>query len=373
VKFGLMFFSALHGAESRGRYDLLLEAARFADTHGFSCVWTPERHFHPFGGLFPNPAVTSAALAAITHQIEIRAGSLILPLHDTLRAAEDWAMVDNLSGGRAGISFGSGWNVDDFILYPERYLDRHRQMYDNIAIFQQLWRGEEVTRLNSFGKEVKVAIFPRPVRKEIPIWVTSSGNAETFVAAGSIGANVLTHLIGQDFDSLAIKIRRYRESRACSGFDPARGTVTLMLHTFLGEDGDVVTAKVRSPFREYLRSAISLEQMAAFGGGAVSGGHKIDPHTIPDSTLEELLDVTFERYSHSAALMGTPGDCRRLVWDLEEIGVDEIACLIDFLDDPDAILESLKHLDQLRASFSRAEQGNLSEDLVSTFMEDVDG
>src|SRR3954454_4606598 len=97
---GLMFFFK-GGEHARGdKYKLLLDASRFADEHEFCCVWTPERHFHKFGGLFPNPAVTGAALAMIIHHLQIRAGSLISPLHDALRIVEEWAVVDNLSGGR---------------------------------------------------------------------------------------------------------------------------------------------------------------------------------------------------------------------------------------------------------------------------------
>ena len=54
---------------------LLVEGAKFADEHGLTAVWTPERHFHPFGGLFPNPAVSAAALAMITKHVQLRAGS----------------------------------------------------------------------------------------------------------------------------------------------------------------------------------------------------------------------------------------------------------------------------------------------------------
>jgi alkanesulfonate monooxygenase SsuD/methylene tetrahydromethanopterin reductase-like flavin-dependent oxidoreductase (luciferase family) len=125
-----------------------------------------------------------------------------------------------------------------------------------------------------------------------------------------------------------------------------------MLHTYLGDDLESVKAKVRYPFREYLRSAINLEETAAKSGGVISGGHQIDPHHIPDSVREELLDITFERYFRTAALMGTPSNCRELIWELESIGVDEIACLIDFLDDDRAILESLEYVNQLRESFS---------------------
>ena len=103
---------------SSDRYRLLLEGAKFADTHGFAAVWTPERHFHEFGGLYPNPALTSAAVAVVTEHVEIRAGSVVLPLHNPIGVAEDWAVVDNLSNGRVGLSFASGWHANDFALAP---------------------------------------------------------------------------------------------------------------------------------------------------------------------------------------------------------------------------------------------------------------
>lgn len=353
MNFGIMFFSTADlNSDNGSKYQLLIEVARFADRNGFCCIWTPERHFHQFGGLFANPAVTTAALATVTSNIQLRAGSLISPLHHTLRLAEEWSMVDNLSGGRVGISFGSGWNVDDFVFFPERYTTRHAVMYEQIELLKELWAGQPTTQLNSFGKEVSVRIYPKPLQKELPVWITSSGNIETFIRAGTIGANILTHLIGQDIETLAIKIQSYRKSLADSGFDPHQGKVSLMLHTYLGSDSESVKAQVRVPFREYLRSAISLEEKAALGGGVISGGHKIDPQEIPSGVMEDLLDLTFERYFDHASLMGTPSKCKQLVQELEDIGVDELACLIDFLPDRDAILEGLSYLDELRSTFS---------------------
>src|SRR5689334_12257536 len=140
MEFGIMFFSSAGGDAAAGKYDLLLEAARFADRHGFSSVSTPERHFHEFGGLFPNPSLVGSALAMVTGRIQIRAGSLISPLHHTLRIAEEWSVVDNLSKGRAAVSFGSGWNVDDFLFFPERYTSRQAVMYEQIETVRRLWR-----------------------------------------------------------------------------------------------------------------------------------------------------------------------------------------------------------------------------------------
>jgi natural product biosynthesis luciferase-like monooxygenase protein len=371
VDFGIMFFSSADQQSDRGKYQLLIEAAKFADQNGFCCIWTPERHFHQFGGLFPNPALIKAALAVTTQNIQLRAGSLISPLHDTLRLAEEWSVVDNLSDGRVAISFGSGWNVDDFIFFPERYATRHAVMYEQIETFKKLWTGEPVTRLNSFGKEISVRVYPTPIQKEIPVWITSSGNTETFISAGKIGANILTHLIGQNIETLASKIQSYRQSRAENGFDPQQGRVSLMLHTYLGSDLDKVREQVRPHFREYLRSAISLEEKAALGGGVISGGHRIDPHDIPADVMEDLLDLTFERYFRHASLMGTPSDCKQLVRELIEIGVDEVACLIDFLPDRETILAGLSYLGELRSAFSSETIDRSIAEAINDFVEEL--
>ncbi|HET8842386.1 MAG TPA: MupA/Atu3671 family FMN-dependent luciferase-like monooxygenase [Ktedonobacteraceae bacterium] len=352
MKFGIMFFPSQAHDVRTNKYHLVIEAAKFADTHGFCSVWTPERHFDEFGGIFPNPSIMSSALAMITQNVQIRAGSLVSPLHDVVRMAEDWAVVDNLSQGRVAISFGSGWNVNDFIFYPERYNDRRAIMFQQIDEIQRLWQGHSCLRKNSFGKEVEIYVYPRPVQDTLPVWITSSGNPATFIQAGSIGANLLTHMIGQDVKALARNIHAYRSSLWENGFEAERGTVSLMLHTLLGKDAHVVKAKVEGPFKEYLRTAVLLENKAAEGGGAISGGHQISSQQMSDDMLQELLDITFERYYTSAALLGTVESCGGLIQQLEEIGVDEIACLIDFGPREEDVLEHLPYLQDLKEAFS---------------------
>jgi len=349
MKFGVMFFSSDCNVEAP--HSLLLEVARFADCHGFTCIWTPERHFNPFGGLFPNPSVLSAAIAMITDRLQLRAGSLISPLHDAIRITEEWALVDQLSAGRAAISFGSGWNVNDFVFFPERYATRRKIMYDQIDTIRALWRGESMRRKNTFGKDVEISLYPKPVQKELPIWVTSSGNADTFRAAGYRDANILTHLITQDIYALKDKISLYRRARVAKGFDPLKGIVSLMLHTFLGEAVEAVKEVVYRPFRDYLRSAINLEQLAAQGGGVISGGLHHRGEALPSDKVEELLDLTFARYFEHAALMGTVASTTTFLHKLEVIGVDEIACLVDFGVAKEDVLASLEHLVALKARF----------------------
>ena len=218
LSLGVMFFNGTDSGDGDGddRYRLVLETARFADRSGFSSIWVPERHYTRFGGLYPNPAVLHAALARETRQIRLMAGSVVLPLHHPLSAAEDWALVDNLSQGRVGVSIASGWNPDDFAVHPERYDDRHDRVFEQIPLLQRLWRGERIDATSGSGRPIRVRTYPTPVQPELPLWVTAAGNPRTFTRAGEIGANLLTHLLDQDAEELAGKIALYREAETAS-------------------------------------------------------------------------------------------------------------------------------------------------------------
>ncbi|OJW06127.1 MAG: monooxygenase [Planctomycetales bacterium 71-10] len=342
MRFSLMFFSG--DAAGDAPYRLMLEAARAADRLGFCAVWTPERHFTRFGGLFPNPAVTAAALAMITERVQLRAGSLVAPLHDVVRIAEDWAVVDQLSGGRVAISFGSGWNANDFVLFPDRYDRRHVVMYEQIEQLRRLWQDGAVTRINGTGRTIEIRTLPRPVQPQLPLWITSSGNIDTFRSAGRLGAYVLTHMIQQDRAGLAEKIDAYRRAWAVAGHDPDAGVVSLMLHTYLTTDAGRARETVRPWMREYLRSAVDLELQAAAAGGVISGGLEAPAQEIDPAVLEELLDVTFDRYFETASLLGTVETASAFVEQVARLGIDEIACLVDFGVERPLVLESLEHV-----------------------------
>jgi natural product biosynthesis luciferase-like monooxygenase protein len=346
------FASAEHG--SGDKYRLLLEGAKFADSHGFAAVWTPERHFHAFGGLYPNPAVASAALAAVTERISLRAGSVVLALHHPARIAEEWALVDNLSHGRVGVSFASGWQPNDFVLRPEGYANARERMFDGIERVRRLWRGEAVDFPGPDGGLVPTRTLPRPVQAELPVWVTAAGSPETYRRAGEIGANVLTHLLGQSLEELADRIELYRKARAQSGLDPDGGRVTLMLHTFVGDELEAVRETVREPMLAYLRSSVGLIKSFAASWTAfkkrADGGTSadVDIARLSREELDGLLEYSFERYFETSALFGTPERCEEMIERVRAIGVDEVACLIDFGVDTDTALEHLHHLDRVR-------------------------
>ncbi|MGW6533303.1 bifunctional LLM class flavin-dependent oxidoreductase/SDR family oxidoreductase [Streptomyces venezuelae] len=346
MKFSLMFFAsdenALAGAD---RYDLLVRSARFGDEHDFHSVWVPERHFTPLGSLFPNPALLHAALARETRRIGLRAGSVVAPLHDPLRTAEEWAVVDHLSGGRVGISLASGWNPDDFAFFPERYATRNTYLTEAVPTLRALWRGEQVPATSGTGAPIRVRTYPRPVQPELPLWLTAASSPESFVRAGRAGANLLTHLLDQGVEGLAENIARYRAARAEAGFDPAEGCVTVMLHTFVGEDADTAVARAKDPYCTYLKANLGLLKGLARSRGH---GEGVDIGTLPDEELTRFVSFLYDRFAAERSLIGSPESCLPLVRRLADAGADELACLLDFGPAPDEVLDGLPQLDRLR-------------------------
>ncbi|WP_271189239.1 MupA/Atu3671 family FMN-dependent luciferase-like monooxygenase [Dactylosporangium matsuzakiense] len=342
MDFSLFYFADDADADGH-RYRLLLDGARFADTHDFTAVWTPERHFHRFGGLFPNPSVAAAAVAAATTRVAVRAGSVVAPLHHPVRIAEEWSMVDNLSNGRAGLALASGWNPQDFLFNPEVYAQRREVTAEMIDTLRALWRGEGYRGSGaSAGQEVR--IYPHPVQAGgPPLWLTSGGTVATFEAAGRAGVGVLTNLLTYGLEALPEKIAAYRHAFAQAGH-AGPGHVVLMLHAYLDEDRDAVDRLVRRPLQRYLMTALDLNLRAT--GLPVRN----QPVVADGAAVPVVVQRAYERYRTRDGLFGSVSDALGVVRRAAAADVDEIACLIDFGVPPEAVLEGLDRLDQLRAA-----------------------
>lgn len=313
------------------QYEDLLRIVERADELGFHAVWLPERHFQAFGNLFPNPVVLAAAVAARTRRILIRAGSVVLPLHHPVRVCEDWAVVDNLSHGRVGVSFASGWHKDDFRLAVEAtHGDRRQVLFSRAREVERLWREGEHRPTSAQGGE-RVMLQPRPTQRALPIWITSGGSLDTFVGAGENGWSLLTSLIGESADELAGKIDRYRASWART--DGGRPHVTVLMHAFVAADDASAQSLAREPLRSYLR---------AYLGQQTSGGGDQGPEA------ERRIDFALERYLRGSSLIGSLETCRSRLRGLAAIDVDEVACLVDFGIPVDDVLRSLERMAELR-------------------------
>ena len=350
MKFSLFYFGNHEDAfNASGKYAFILDSAKWADQNGFARLWVPERHFHSFGGLSPNPSVIAAALASRTRRIQICAGSVVLPLHDPIRVAEEWAVVDNISNGRVGLGVACGWVPNDFVISgAQADFECRKDVFEQkLTVLRQLWRGEPHQAINPLGKSISIQIVPRPLQKEAPLWITAAGNPETFRQAGALGANALTHLLGQTIEALAEKIRIYREAWRAAGHS-GKGALTLMLHTFVGDSDDEVHAFVRAPMKRYLAGSLDLAAAHIASVPFLRNAGNIDVGHLTPELVDQTLEASFEKYFHMGSLLGSYEKCLDTVEQLAAIDVDEIACLVDFGVENDAMWASLDRLNVVR-------------------------
>ena len=227
-------------------------------------------------------------------------------------------------------------------------------MFRNIETIQRLWAGESLSFPSVDGTDVAVKLRPRPLQARLPMWITIAGNPDTWVRAGEIGANVLTAIVKQPLTALAEKIALYRRTLAAHGHDPQLSEVAVMLHTFVGEDDKSVREMVRPALSQYFRSnlkQLELQTELLVSTQAVHSSYELEE--LRDDDAETIAAFAFQRYYETKLLCGTIEKCSRLVRSLENIGVDEVACLIDFGVNPAAVMNSLTQLNKLQLECSK--------------------
>jgi len=341
----VMFFGADDSSDHAATYADILAIARAADELGFTAIWTPERHFQPVGQVFPNPALLAAALATVTSRIALRAGSVVLPLHHPLQVVEDWAVVDNLSGGRVGISAATGWHSADFALAPDRFADRRRHTQEAVDTVRRLWAGQDAEFTDGLGTPVRLRPQPRPSSPALPIWLTSSGSPRSWADAARLRTHVLAATMGLDRDTLSQRIADYRTGYAAAPAQvgaAARGTVTVMTHCYVAESDARARADVLEPLTEYFRAHV--RQTAADRSGTTGQAMA----ALSPEEVDLMAGFAVRRNLGWGSLIGSPASCRATLADFEAIGCDEIACFVDFGPGRDAVLDSLRMLAELR-------------------------
>jgi natural product biosynthesis luciferase-like monooxygenase protein len=341
--FSFLFFSDIHkDIPDTEKYRFMRDITVFADQSEFAAVYIPERHFSEFGSIYANSAIIASYLVPQTKRIRFRTAGISVPLHHPAEIVEWWAMIDNLSGGRVDLGFGSGWSKPDFVLAPEAYENRRQICAERIQIIRRLWRGESVSFRGPGGEDLVIRTYPRPIQKELNVWVLITQSDAAFAHAGEQGFNVFTMLYGIDLTALGRKISIYRDARKRAGHDPETGIVSLMLHTLLHRDMETVRRAVEKPFREYIQSSVDGHVAAGLGSAG-----KLNTDQIGDAEKKKILDYAYQRYFSTCAIFGTVDDGIKVVDQALDVGVNDIAFLVDFGVDYLLVKESLPYIERL--------------------------
>ena len=202
------------------RFREVIDSALLAEELGFDGFGVGERHERPF--ISSSPTVVLSHLAALTSRIRLFTAVTTLSLLDPVRAFEDYATLDHLSGGRLELIIGKGNGAaqrDLFQVTPEDQWDRNAESYE---VFRRLWRDNKITYDTRFRPPLAEAeVWPRPLQRPIRIWHGSATSKESVDLAARYGDPLFSANVTNPIGPYAELIRYYRERWAHYGHDPA--------------------------------------------------------------------------------------------------------------------------------------------------------
>jgi alkanesulfonate monooxygenase SsuD/methylene tetrahydromethanopterin reductase-like flavin-dependent oxidoreductase (luciferase family) len=238
MKFGLLYntdyYPAAHGSASR-YYNEILEQTQFAEELGYHAVWFGEHHYSGYS--FGSPPVIAMAAAARTSRIKLGTGVSIIPLNHPLRLAEEYAMLDVLSGGRLEYGIGRGflnYSYQVFGINPDESHERYREGADLII---KAWSSRGPFSFDGkFWKLTDYTFFPPPLQQPLPpIFASGAITPESYAWAGARGLHLGTAFFIPAPDMVRANIELYRRSLREAGHDPATREVAGVYQMYCGD------------------------------------------------------------------------------------------------------------------------------------------
>jgi alkanesulfonate monooxygenase SsuD/methylene tetrahydromethanopterin reductase-like flavin-dependent oxidoreductase (luciferase family) len=272
----------------RERLHWVIDNAVLAEQLGFDSFAVGERHAGEFAS--SAPTVLLGAIAQATDRILLSTGVTVLSLLDPVRVAEDYATIDQLSGGRLEIVIGKGNDDRHFPLFGLDLAHQYEYFTENHALLRRLLGGERVSWTGRHRPDLhEVTTFPRPFAGPFRIWHGSATSTTAVDLAAAWGDPIFSANALQPRQNYLVLIDRYRERLAQHGHDPSVGYVGSGSGGLFLADTDEQAITEYRPLYEFQAAKLA----AAHAGDDRPG------KTMAFTTIEDAV-------AYGPALVGTP-------------------------------------------------------------------
>jgi len=226
-------------------YDELTEMVVLAEELGWDRAWSSEHHFHYYGGASPNPAMMLLKFAAATKTIRLGSGVSLLPMNNGIRVAEDFAMLDQLSGGRLDFGVGRGYlphEFQGFAITEDMTSGRFDEAFEIIG---RAWAGEQFAFSGDHYNFDKLEIHPKPAQNPVPIWCACSRAQESYEWTGRNAYGLMMNQYPMSLPEAIERFDWFKDAYADAGHEPAKreAMMALFLHVADSEEQAIAEAK----------------------------------------------------------------------------------------------------------------------------------
>ncbi len=213
-------------------YESSLRQVELGERLGLDSVWMEEHH-----GInnhyWPAPLMVLAGYATRTHRIRLGTNIAVLPFYNPVRAAEDSAMLDMMSGGRMILGVAIGYRPDEFLMMSTALDNRGARFAEAVELIRALWTQDEVTFHGKYYNFDRIRIEPKPVNPAPMLWIGGWGDL-SLKRAAEIGDAWIPGPTA-DLAKLLACQKTYRDYQVKAGKDPAKYPVPLTRETVIAE------------------------------------------------------------------------------------------------------------------------------------------
>ena len=297
AEFGLFFqLPQADGQDVPARYRDTIAQIVHGDRIGWDAAWLAEMHFVREFSVLPSPMVTMAAAAAQTENIRLGTGVALLPLVDPIRAAEDAATVDIISGGRLEYGIGRGSIAEHFAGFNVGMADRDGRFSEALAVIQQAWLDGPVNFEGDHFTYRDVQVVPKPIQRPGPPLRMAANSDESFVRAAREQWRVFASPITAFEADLDRRFAMYREARP----DAPATDAGLLLPVHVHESSETAKAEVEASLMSYMKvvSDTGLRSWLRRGG---------DPDDLPP-LLARNRNASYDEAVETMCAIGNPDE-----------------------------------------------------------------
>lgn len=215
----------------------------FAEECGFDWIGNNEHHMSPYG-LMPNPNLIGACVAERTSKSMILQSGNIVPIVNPIRVAEEYAMLDMISGGRLVAGFMRGI-PHEYVAYNVAPSESYGRMNEAIELIKKAW-----TEPEPFGWEGEyyqfraVSIWPKPAQKPHPEIVMSASSDGSARLAAEHGATMGVLRV-QDYETAHHSLNVYKEHARMLGWEPQPHNIILAMNCCVAPSKDEAVKTLR--------------------------------------------------------------------------------------------------------------------------------
>ncbi|MBI3711123.1 MAG: LLM class flavin-dependent oxidoreductase [Proteobacteria bacterium] len=238
-------------------YDEMIVQAELADALGYDTFFLAEHHFHEYGAV-PNPPVVLAALAQRTKRLRLGSAIAVLPFRHPLQVAEDYAMLDVLSGGRVVLGVGSGYLKHEFEALGIDGAEKRERFDEALALLKRALSGERITFKGKFTMLNDVAINVQPVQLPHPPIYVAILKKEAAYHVGRAGHHIMCvpYASVDGFDEIGTMVTEWRRGRAEAGLPAQPGDDLFAFHTHVAESDQACRQAAAEAFDLYVATRL---------------------------------------------------------------------------------------------------------------------